>query len=73
SKPQVLVQQLTALLFDASVDTVKCLEQLVSDFVRDGEIEPAVIQFLWECLTERVECSAAERRAAVILLGMATR
>uniref|UniRef100_UPI00398F2381 condensin complex subunit 1 isoform X2 n=1 Tax=Pristiophorus japonicus TaxID=55135 RepID=UPI00398F2381 len=73
SKPRTLVQNLTALIFNATMDTIKCLEQLVSDFVQKGEVEPAVIQLLWERLTEKVACSAEERRAAVILLGMAAR
>ncbi|XP_078064647.1 condensin complex subunit 1-like, partial [Mustelus asterias] len=73
SKPQTMVQNLTALIFDSNMDTIKCLEQLVSAFVHQNEIEPAVIQLLWERLTEKVTCSPEERRAAVILLGMAAR
>ncbi|GCB77969.1 hypothetical protein scyTo_0021154, partial [Scyliorhinus torazame] len=73
SKPQALVQNLTALIFDSNVDSIKCLEQLVSEFVQKNEIKPAVIQLLWERLTEKVATTPSERRAAVILLGMAAR
>ncbi|XP_051865844.1 condensin complex subunit 1, partial [Pristis pectinata] len=70
-KPQTLVQQLTALVFDSTVERIKCLEELVSEFVHNQEVEPAVIQLLWERFTGKVMCTAEEKRAAVVLLGMA--
>ncbi|XP_062895773.1 condensin complex subunit 1 [Mobula hypostoma] len=72
-KPQTLVQNLTGLIFDSTVERIKCLEELVSEFVQKEEVDSAVIQLLWERFTAKVPCTPEERRAAVILLGMAAR
>ncbi|XP_059815791.1 condensin complex subunit 1 [Hypanus sabinus] len=72
-KPQTLVRNLTGLIFDSTVERIKCLEELVSEFVQKEEVDSMVIQLLWERFTGKVPCTPEERRAAVILLGMAAR
>ncbi|XP_028942208.1 condensin complex subunit 1-like, partial [Antrostomus carolinensis] len=73
AKAQDLVNSLFLIMVDASLATIQCLEEIVSEFVQKDEIKPAVIQLLWERFTEKSQCSSLERRAAVILLGMMAR
>ncbi|XP_078507673.1 condensin complex subunit 1 isoform X2 [Lissotriton helveticus] len=70
AKAQTLVHNLSLLTVDASLSTIQCLEEIVSEFVLKNEIRPAVIQHLWERFTEKSACSPLERRASVLLLGM---
>ncbi|XP_050189100.1 condensin complex subunit 1 isoform X2 [Myiozetetes cayanensis] len=73
AKAQSLVRSLSLIMVDASLETIRCLEEIISEFVRKDEIKPAVIQLLWEQFTEKSKCSSLERRAALMLLGMMAR
>ncbi|NXS50185.1 CND1 protein, partial [Balaeniceps rex] len=73
AKAQSLVNSLSLIMVDASLGTIQCLEEIISEFVQKDEIKPAVIQLLWERFTEKSQCSPLERRAAVMLLGMMAR
>ncbi|NXC97823.1 CND1 protein, partial [Certhia familiaris] len=70
---QALVHSLSLIMVDASLGTIQCLEEIISEFVQKDEIKPAVTQLLWERFTEKSPCSSLERRAAVMLLGMMAR
>ncbi|KAM6098806.1 condensin complex subunit 1 isoform 1-T1 [Theristicus caerulescens] len=73
ARAQGLVNSLSLIMVDASLGTIQCLEEIISEFVQKDEIKPAVIQLLWERFTEKSQCSSLERRAAVMLLGMMAR
>ncbi|NXO68957.1 CND1 protein, partial [Phainopepla nitens] len=73
AKAQALVQSLSLIVVNASLGTIQCLEEIISEFVQKDEITPAVTQLLWERFTEKSPCSSIERRAAVLLLGMMAR
>ncbi|NXY48218.1 CND1 protein, partial [Ceuthmochares aereus] len=73
ARAQGLVHSLSLVMVDASLGTIQCLEEIISEFVQKDEIKPAVIQLLWERFTEKSQCSSLERRAAVMLLGMMAR
>ncbi|NWH35205.1 CND1 protein, partial [Chloropsis hardwickii] len=73
AKAQALVHSLSLIMVDASLGTIQCLEEIISEFVQKEEIKPAVTQLLWERFTEKSPCSSLERRAAVMLLGMMAR
>ncbi|KAM7064926.1 condensin complex subunit 1 isoform 1-T1 [Acridotheres tristis] len=73
AKAQALVHSLSLIMVDASLGTIECLEEIISEFVQKDEIKPAVTQLLWERFTEKSPCSLLERRAAVMLLGMMAR
>ncbi|KAM8819961.1 condensin complex subunit 1 [Eudromia elegans] len=73
ARSQSLVQSLSLIMVDASLGTIQCLEEIISEFVQKDEIKPAVIQLLWEQFTGKSPCSLLERRAAVMLLGMMAR
>ncbi|KAM4684127.1 condensin complex subunit 1 isoform 2-T2 [Amazona ochrocephala] len=70
ARVQHLVRSLSLIMVDASLGTIRCLEEIISEFVQKDEIEPAVTQLLWEQFTLKSQCSSLERRAAVMLLGM---
>ncbi|XP_026716613.1 condensin complex subunit 1 [Athene cunicularia] len=73
ARAQGLVHSLSLIMVDASLGTIQCLEEIISEFVEKDEIKPAVIQLLWEQFTEKSQCSLLERRAAMMLLGMMAR
>ncbi|XP_034997174.2 condensin complex subunit 1 [Zootoca vivipara] len=73
ARAQHLVKSLSLLLVDASLGTTQCLGEIISEFVQKDEIKPAVVQLLWEQFTEKLQCSALERHAAIMLLGMMAR
>uniref|UniRef100_A0A8C5TL43 Condensin complex subunit 1 n=1 Tax=Malurus cyaneus samueli TaxID=2593467 RepID=A0A8C5TL43_9PASS len=73
AKAQSLVHSLSLIMVDASLGTIQCLEEIISEFVQKDEIKPAVTQLLWERFTGKSQCSPLERRAAVMLLGMMAR
>ncbi|XP_030902731.2 condensin complex subunit 1 isoform X2 [Melopsittacus undulatus] len=73
ARVQHLVRSLSLIIVDASLGTIQCLEEIISEFVQKDEIEPAVIQLLWEQFTGKSQCSSLERCAAVMLLGMMAR
>uniref|UniRef100_A0ABM5FR67 Condensin complex subunit 1 n=1 Tax=Pogona vitticeps TaxID=103695 RepID=A0ABM5FR67_9SAUR len=73
ARAQSLVHSLSLLMVDASLTTVQCLGEIISEFVQKDEIKPAVVQLLWERFTEKSQCSELERRAALMLLGMMAR
>uniref|UniRef100_A0A669F2Q8 Condensin complex subunit 1 n=1 Tax=Oreochromis niloticus TaxID=8128 RepID=A0A669F2Q8_ORENI len=71
-KAQTLVDSLSELMVDASLGTIQCLEEIVSDSVITlMDISSTVVQVLWERFTGKRETSSLYKRAAVLLLGMA--
>uniref|UniRef100_A0A8D3CYQ5 Condensin complex subunit 1 n=1 Tax=Scophthalmus maximus TaxID=52904 RepID=A0A8D3CYQ5_SCOMX len=73
-KAQTLVDSLSELMVDASLGTIQCLEEIVQEFFGTGSnLQSTVVQVLWERFTGKRETSALNRRAAVLLLGMAAR
>ncbi|XP_076010923.1 condensin complex subunit 1 isoform X2 [Genypterus blacodes] len=73
-KAQTLVESLSELMVDASLGTIQCLEEIVQEFFGSGSsLESTVVQVLWERFTGKRETSSLNRRAAVLLLGMAAR
>ncbi|XP_056236156.1 condensin complex subunit 1 [Seriola aureovittata] len=73
-KAQTLVDSLSELMVDASLGTIQCLEEIVQEFFgSDSSLQSTVVQVLWERFTGKRETSGLHRRAAVLLLGMATR
>ncbi|XP_028834009.1 condensin complex subunit 1 isoform X1 [Denticeps clupeoides] len=74
AKAQTLVDSLSALMVDASLGTIQCLEEIVQEFFGcDGVLQSSVVQVLWERFSGKRETSNLHRRAAVLLLGMAAR
>ncbi|XP_036394012.1 condensin complex subunit 1 [Megalops cyprinoides] len=74
AKAQTLVDSLSELMVDASLGTIQCLEEIVQEFFSSGSsLQNSVVQVLWERFTGKQESSALQRRAAVLLLGMAAR
>uniref|UniRef100_A0A8C5NGF1 Condensin complex subunit 1 n=1 Tax=Gouania willdenowi TaxID=441366 RepID=A0A8C5NGF1_GOUWI len=67
-KAQTLVDSLSELIVDASLGTIQCLEEIVSEYFIS-----TVVQVLWERFTGKRETSVLHKRAAVLLLGMAAR
>ncbi|XP_015226271.1 PREDICTED: condensin complex subunit 1 isoform X2 [Cyprinodon variegatus] len=73
-KAQTLVDSLSELIVDASLGTIQCLEEIVQEFFgSDSNLQSTVIQVLWERFTGKRETSVIQKRAAVLLLGMAAR
>ncbi|XP_028984750.1 condensin complex subunit 1 isoform X2 [Betta splendens] len=73
-KAQTLVDSLSELMVDASLGTIQCLEEIVQEFFGSGSnLQSTVVQVLWERFTGKRETSGLNRRAAVLLLGMAAR
>ncbi|XP_042278817.1 condensin complex subunit 1 [Thunnus maccoyii] len=74
TKAQTLVDSLSELMVDASLGTIQCLEEIVQEFFGSGSnLQSTVVQVLWERFTGKRETSNLQRRAAVLLLGMAAR
>uniref|UniRef100_A0A671P9G9 Condensin complex subunit 1 n=1 Tax=Sinocyclocheilus anshuiensis TaxID=1608454 RepID=A0A671P9G9_9TELE len=74
AKAQTLVDNLSDLMIDASLGTVQCLEEIVSEFFSsESALQTSVVQVLWERVSGKRETKALHRRAAVLLLGMAAR
>uniref|UniRef100_A0A8C1PP97 Condensin complex subunit 1 n=1 Tax=Cyprinus carpio TaxID=7962 RepID=A0A8C1PP97_CYPCA len=74
AKAQTLVDNLSDLMIDASLGTVQCLEEIVSEFFSsESALQTSVVQVLWERFSGKRETKALHRRAAVLLLGMAAR
>uniref|UniRef100_A0A8D3DD63 Condensin complex subunit 1 n=1 Tax=Scophthalmus maximus TaxID=52904 RepID=A0A8D3DD63_SCOMX len=71
-KAQTLVDSLSELMVDASLGTIQCLEE-IEFFGTGSNLQSTVVQVLWERFTGKRETSALNRRAAVLLLGMAAR
>uniref|UniRef100_A0A8C1F1Z0 Condensin complex subunit 1 n=1 Tax=Cyprinus carpio carpio TaxID=630221 RepID=A0A8C1F1Z0_CYPCA len=72
AKAQTLVDNLSDLMIDASLGTVQCLEEIVSEFFSsESALQTSVVQVLWERFSGKRETKALHRRAAVLLLGMA--
>ncbi|XP_020511411.2 condensin complex subunit 1 [Labrus bergylta] len=73
-KAQTLVDSLSELMMDASLGTVQCLEEIVQEFFGStSNLQSTVVQVLWERFTGKRDTDNLHRRAAVLLLGMATR
>ncbi|XP_050793006.1 condensin complex subunit 1 isoform X1 [Gopherus flavomarginatus] len=73
ARAESLVRSLSLLMVDASLGTIQCLGEIISEFMQKDEIKPPVVHLLWEQFTEKSQCSALERCAAVMLLGMMAR
>uniref|UniRef100_A0A672G251 Condensin complex subunit 1 n=1 Tax=Salarias fasciatus TaxID=181472 RepID=A0A672G251_SALFA len=69
-KAQTLVDSLSELIVDASLGTIQCLEE-IEFFSSSSSLQSTVIQVLWERFTGKRETSGLNKRAAVLLLGMA--
>ncbi|KAG7217001.1 hypothetical protein INR49_001655 [Caranx melampygus] len=73
-KAQTLVDSLSELMVDASLGTIQCLEEIVQEFFSSGSnLQHTVVQVLWERFTGKRETTGLQKRAAVLLLGMAAR
>lgn len=73
-KAHTLADSLSELMVDASLGTIQCLEEIVQEFFGSGSsLQSTVVQVLWERFTGKRETSALNKRAAVLLLGMAAR
>uniref|UniRef100_A0A674PH39 Condensin complex subunit 1 n=1 Tax=Takifugu rubripes TaxID=31033 RepID=A0A674PH39_TAKRU len=70
TKAQTLVDSLSELMVDASLGTIQCLEE-IEFFGSGSSLQSTVVQVLWERFTGKRETSGLNRRAAVLLLGMA--
>uniref|UniRef100_A0A8C3M2F5 Condensin complex subunit 1 n=1 Tax=Chrysolophus pictus TaxID=9089 RepID=A0A8C3M2F5_CHRPC len=55
ARAQNLVCSLSLIMVDASLGTIQCLEEIISEFVQKDEIKPAVIQLLWERFPEKTQ------------------
>ncbi|TSU88992.1 Condensin complex subunit 1 [Bagarius yarrelli] len=74
SKAQTLVDSLSELMVDASLGIIQCLEEIVQEFFStETGLQASVVQVLWERFSGKRESTALQRRAAVLLLGMAAR
>ncbi|KAL2084094.1 hypothetical protein ACEWY4_019612 [Coilia grayii] len=74
AKAQTLVDSLSELMMDASLGTIQCLEEIVQEFFgSESALQVCVVQVLWERFSGKRESTALNRRAAVLLLGMAAR
>ncbi|XP_048880867.1 condensin complex subunit 1 isoform X2 [Brienomyrus brachyistius] len=74
AKAQTLVNSLSELMVDASLGTIQCLEEIVQEFFSSSSsLQTSVVQLLWERFTGKLESRSLQRRAAVLLLGMAAR
>ncbi|XP_048675782.2 condensin complex subunit 1 isoform X4 [Caretta caretta] len=73
ARAESLVRSLSLLMVDASLGTIQCLGEIISEFVQKDEIKPLVVHLLWEQFTEKSQCLSLERHAAVMLLGMMAR
>ncbi|KAM6910278.1 condensin complex subunit 1 [Xenentodon cancila] len=74
TKAQSLVDNLSELMLDASLGTIQCLEEIVQEFFSSGSsLQAIVVQVLWEKFTGKRETPVLNKRAAVLLLGMAAR
>uniref|UniRef100_A0A8D0HHA0 Condensin complex subunit 1 n=1 Tax=Sphenodon punctatus TaxID=8508 RepID=A0A8D0HHA0_SPHPU len=73
ARAQSLVHSLTLLMVDASLGTIQCLGEIISEFMQKDEIKASTVQLLWELFTEKSQCSTLKRRAALMLLGMMAR
>ncbi|XP_072572510.1 condensin complex subunit 1 isoform X1 [Paramormyrops kingsleyae] len=74
AKAQTLVNSLSELMVDASLGTIQCLEEIVQEFFSSSSsLQTSVVQLLWERFTGKLESHSLQRRAAVLLLGMAAR
>ena len=67
-----VAKNLTALTIGASVGDLTSLEELVSQFVKSGDLTLGVIQILWERFALKIpETTTPESHGALTLLGMA--
>ncbi|XP_066508931.1 condensin complex subunit 1-like isoform X2 [Hoplias malabaricus] len=74
AKAQTLIDSLSELMIDASLGTIQCLEEIVQEFFSsESSLQASVVQVLWERFSGKRETSSLQRRAAVLLLGMAAR
>lgn len=68
----LIVRNLMALMFGATIGQMTSLEELICEFVRSKELPKQVFQLLWEIFTSKhPDMGDMESRAALKLLGMA--
>lgn len=72
TKARNIADGLSDLVGSASSSELICLEQLVTELVRTGDISPTVLRLLWERYSsvDQPETSRAHRLAAAQLLSM---
>ncbi len=73
AKALAIANNLTALTCTATMGDLTSLEELISEFIKSGELDNNVIQILWERFAMKIQgTTAAESRGAIILLSMAS-
>ena len=65
-----IARNMISLTFGASPAELTSLEQLLSTMYRSGNISEAVVSKLWQVYGVNKEISRAQRRGAIIVLGM---
>jgi condensin complex subunit 1 len=65
-----IARNMISLTFGASPAELTSLEQLLSTMVKAGHVSEMVINKLWQVYGVQKEISAAQRRGAMIVLGM---
>ncbi|XP_077510850.1 CAP-D2 condensin subunit [Amblyomma americanum] len=72
TKARNIADGLSDLVYSASSSELICLEQLVTELVKTGDISPTVLRLLWERYSsaDQPETSRAHRLAAAQLLSM---
>ncbi len=65
-----IARNMISLTFGASPAELTSLEQLLSTMVKAGHVSEVVISKLWQVYGVQKDISAAQRRGAIIVLGM---
>ncbi|ERF70955.1 hypothetical protein EPUS_06740 [Endocarpon pusillum Z07020] len=65
-----IARNMISLTFGASPAELTSLEQLLSTMVKAGHVSEVVINKLWQVYGVQKDISAAQRRGAIIVLGM---
>ena len=65
-----VARNMISLTFGASPAELTSLEQLLSTMVKSGHVSELVINKLWQVYGVQKDISAAQRRGAIIVLGM---
>ncbi|XP_074654081.1 condensin complex subunit 1-like isoform X2 [Tubulanus polymorphus] len=74
AQAMAVVNNLTALTIGACKKELTSMEELVCEYVKNGDITEPVIKLLWERFTMKISNTTSEEsRAALVLLGMAAK
>lgn len=67
-----VAQNLVGFLKNATISEVACIEELVKEFVKSGDINAHVIKVLWEKFTKKLpDTTDEESHSCLVLLSMA--